>query len=34
MVLGFAQVLLTQTSPLVQRATSVEGTGVIIRTQA
>ena len=31
MVLVFAQILLIQTSPLVERATSVEGTSLIIK---
>ena len=34
MVLVFAQILLIQTSPMVERATSVEGTSVITRTLA
>ena len=34
MVLLFTQILLTQTSPMVERATSVESTSLITRTQA
>ena len=34
MVLLFTQILLIQTSPMVERATSVESTSPITRTQA